>query len=331
MELGVLIVLGLAALVVWMAIKIVPQQEAWVIENFGKFNTTHQEGGLVFLIPVMQRVAYKHSLKEQVVDVQAQTAITRDNVSLRIDGILYVKVINAVDASYGVSDPYFAVAQLAQTTMRAEIGKLTLDKTFEEREMLNTNIVDAINDAAGKWGVQCMRYEIKDINPPTSVLQAMELQMTAERNKRADVLESEGKRDAQINVAEAQKREVVLESEAAQTDQINRAKGQAEAIVLNSEAAKTDQINRAMGEAEAIKLVAEATAEGIQKVAAEVTKTGGSDAVNLRVAEQYVNAFAGIAKTSNTVLLPANLNEPGSMVAQAMTIFENIKKDKKAS
>lgn len=309
MEVGIFVVLALVVVVIWMAVKIVPQQEAWVIENFGKFSTTHQEGGLIFLVPVQQRVAYKHSLKEQVVDVPAQTAITRDNVSLHIDGVLYVKVINPVDASYGVSDPYFAVAQLAQTTMRAEIGKLTLDKTFEEREMLNTNIVDAINEAAGKWGVQCMRYEIKDINPPHSVLQAMELQMTAERNKRANVLESEGRRDAQINVAEAQKREVVLESEASMQDQINRAKG----------------------EAEAIRSVAHATADGIREVAKAINEQGGSDAVNLRVAEKYVEQFGKLAKESNTILLPANMGDPSSMVAQAMTIFEGLKKDKKAS
>ena len=309
MEFGFIVLLVIGVIILFKIVKIVPQQEAWVIETWGKFDTVHQEGGLIFLVPVMQRVGYKHSLKEQVIDVQAQTAITRDNVSLRIDGVLYVKVINPVDASYGVSDPYFAVAQLAQTTMRAEIGKLTLDKTFEEREMLNTNIVNAINDAAGKWGVQCMRYEIKDINPPTTVLQAMELQMTAERNKRAEILESEGKRDAQVNIAEAGKKEVVLESEAAMQDQINRAKG----------------------EAQAIREVANATADGIRDVAVAINEKGGSDAVSLRVAEQYVDAFGKLAKESNTILLPANTNDAGSMVAQAMTVFENLKKDKKAS
>jgi len=308
MEFGIIAILVVAAVILFMMVKIVPQQEAWVIETWGKFDVIHQEGGLIFLIPVMQRVAYKHSLKEQVVDVQAQTAITKDNVSLRIDGVLYVKVINPADASYGVSDPYFAVAQLAQTTMRAEIGKMNLDKTFEERETLNTNIVNAINDAAGKWGVQCMRYEIKDINPPTTVLQAMELQMTAERHKRAQILESEGKRDAMVNVAEGDKREVVLESEAAMQDQINRATGQAEAI----------------------RQVALATADGIRDVAKAINEKGGNDAVSLRVAEQYVEAFSKLAKTSTTVLLPAATNDAGSMVAQAMTIFDSLKKDNKA-
>lgn len=305
----VLALLAVGFAILWMAVKIVPQQEAWVVENFGKFNTVHQEGGLIFLIPVMQRIAYKHSLKEQVIDVQAQTAITQDNVSLHIDGVLYVKVINPVDASYGVSDPYFAVAQLAQTTMRAEIGKMQLDKTFEERDMLNANIVNAINDAAGKWGVQCMRYEIKDINPPRNVLDAMELQMTAERRKRAEILDSEGKRDAMINVAEGDKREVVLESEAAMQDQINRAKG----------------------EAEAIRSVAMATADGIREVAKAINEKGGSDAVNLRVAEKYVAEFGKLAKESNTILLPTNAGDAGSMVAQAMTIFESLKKDKKSA
>lgn len=304
MAMGLIAVLFVCFLVVFMAIKIVPQQEAWVIETWGKFDRVTVDGGLIFLMPFMQRVAYKHTMKEQVVDVREQTAITKDNVTLRIDGVLYVKVINATDASYGVSDPYLAVSQLAQTTMRAEIGKMTLERTFEERETMNANIVNAINDAAGKWGVQCMRYEIRDITPPHSVLQAMELQIAADRQKRAEILRSEGVRQSAINVAEGGKQEVVLESEAALIDQTNRAKGQAEAI----------------------RQVAIATAEGIREVAKAINEQGGSDAVSLRVAEQYVSAFANLAKTSNTILLPANAADASGMVAQALAVFEGIKK-----
>ena len=302
--LSVIGLLVVGFIIVFMAIKIVPQQEAWVIENFGKFDRVTQDGGLIFLTPFIQRVAYKHSLKEQVVDVREQTAITKDNVTLRIDGVLYVKVVNPTDASYGVSDPYFAVSQLAQTTMRAEIGKMTLERTFEERDTMNSNIVTAINDAAGKWGVQCMRYEIRDITPPNSVLQAMELQISADRQKRAEILNSEGKRQSQINVAEGAKQEVVLRSEASLIDQTNRAKG----------------------EAEAIRQVAIAKAEGIREVAKAINEIGGSDAVALRVAEQYIEAFSELAKTNNTILLPANTGDAGSMVAQALGIFQNLKK-----
>lgn len=301
---AIIAILFVAFVLVFMAVKIVPQQEAWVIENFGKFDRTTSEGGLIFLLPFIQRVAYKHTLKEQVVDVREQTAITKDNVTLRIDGVLYVKVVNPTDASYGVSDPYLAVSQLAQTTMRAEIGKMTLERTFEERELMNANIVLAINDAAVKWGVQCMRYEIKDIMPPTTVLQAMELQVAADRQKRAEILNSEGKRQSQINVAEGIKQEVVLKSEASLIDQTNRAKG----------------------EAEAIKQVAIAKAEGIREIAKAINEKGGEDAVSLRVAEQYIEAFSELAKTNNTILLPADTANAGSMVAEALAVYNNIKK-----
>lgn len=255
---------------------------------------------------MVQRVAYKHSLKEQVIEVSEQAAITKDNVTLNIDGILYVKVIDPVEASYGVSDPYLAISQLAQTTMRAEIGKISLERTFEERETMNANIVTAINDAAVKWGVQCMRYEIRNINPPKTVLQAMELQVAADRKKRAEILDSEGKRQSAINIAEGEKQNIVLRSEASLTDQVNRAKGQAEAI----------------------RAVAIATAEGIREVAKAIQEKGGADAVALRVAEQYVEAFSELAKESTTILLPSNPGDAGSMVAQAMSVFETIKKNK---
>ena len=282
-------------------VKIVPQEEAWVIERFGKFNTTLQPG-LNFIIPFVDRVAYKHTLKEDAIDVTAQTAISNDNVTLLIDGVLYVKIIDPVGASYGVSNPYYAITQLAQTTMRSEIGKLPLDRTFEERETLNLAIVSAINHAAQNWGIQCMRYEIKDIQPPQTVLQAMELQVAAERQKRAQILESEGHRQSKINNAEAEKAEVVLDSEASYTSQVNRAKGEAEAVTL----------------------VATATAESIEIVANAIQKKGGSDAVALKLAEQYIAAFAKLAKENNTVIIPANAGDAGSMVAQGLAIFKQL-------
>jgi len=300
----------LAIFVISLMIKIVPQQQAWVVEKLGKFDKVLQPG-LTFLIPIIQRVSYKHTLKEEAIDVTAQTAISNDNVTLLIDGVLYVKIIDAVAASYGVSSPYYAITQLAQTTMRSEIGKLPLDRTFEERETLNVAIVAAINQAAINWGIQCLRYEIKDIQPPQTILKAMELQVAAERQKRAQILDSEGSRQAKINHAEGEKAQVVL----------------------NSEASYTDQINRARGEAEAIGLVANATAKSIDIIASSIEKTGGSDAVALKVAEQYINAFSNLAKQTNTVILPANLSEPGSFITQALTIFDQLKSasDKKAN
>ena len=299
----ILIAIGVIAFfVIFMGIKTVPQQQVWIVQRFGKFDRK-LEPGLNIIIPFIQSVAYKHSLKEMAIDVPEQAGITRDNVTLVLDGILYMRITDPVAASYGVADPLYAVSQLAQTTMRAEIGKLTLDKTFEERETLNANIVAAINHAAGNWGIQCMRYEIKNITPPNSVLKAMELQMAADRQKRATILESEGKRQAQINVAEGAKQEVVLRSEAAQIDQINRAKGEAEAIFA----------------------VAEATAKGIAVVAQSIMQSGGSEAVSLKIAEQYVSAFKELAKESTTVLLPANASDAGSMVAQALTVFDSIR------
>jgi regulator of protease activity HflC (stomatin/prohibitin superfamily) len=292
----------LAIILLIFMIKIVPQQQAWVLEKLGKFDRV-LEPGLNIIIPIIQRVAYKHTLKEQAVDVHAQTAISNDNVTLLIDGVLYVKIIDAVSASYGVDNPYYAITQLAQTTMRSEIGKLKLDKTFEERETLNHAIVTSINHAATNWGIQCMRYEIKDIQPPKTILEAMELQVAAERQKRAKILESEGHRQAQINVAEGEKAQVVLTSEAAYTDQVNRAKGEAEAILF----------------------VADATAKGIGIVAESIKKEGGPDAVSLKVAEQYVNAFGNLAQKSNTVILPANLESPSGFIAQALTIYDKLK------
>ena len=297
---------ALAIIALLTMIKIVPQQQAWVLERLGKFDRV-LEPGLNILIPIIERVAYKHTLKEQAMDVHAQTAISKDNVTLQIDGVLYVKIVDATAASYGVDNPYYAITQLAQTTMRSEIGKLKLDKTFEEREALNIAIVTSINEAAVNWGIQCMRYEIKDIQPPATILEAMELEVAAERQKRAKILESEGHRQAQINVAEGEKAQVVL----------------------NSEAAYTDQVNRARGEGEAILFVAEATAKGIDIVAEAIKKEGGTDAVSLRVAEQYMEAFSKLAKENNTLILPADVSAPSNFIAQALTIYDKLNTNKK--
>jgi regulator of protease activity HflC (stomatin/prohibitin superfamily) len=303
---ALLMVLGfVGVLVIAKGVKIVPQQSAWIIEKLGKFDRK-LEPGLNLLIPFIERVAYRHSLKEFAYDVQEQTAITRDNVSLVMDGVIYIRIVDPIQSSYGVSEPVYAVTQLAQTTMRSEIGKLALDECFEERERLNANIVNAINQAAQSWGIQCMRYEIKNITPPETVVKAMELQVAAERRKRAEILDSEGERQSKINVAEADKQEVVLASEGALTDQINRAKGEAEAIIA----------------------VAEATAKGITLIAEAISRQGGEDAVALRIAEDYVDAFGKLAKESTTVLLPANTHDIGGMVAQALTVFETIKTGK---
>lgn len=296
--LGIIVVVGL-----FMTFKIVPQQEAWILETLGKYDHT-LTAGMHIVIPIIQRVAYKQSYKEQVLDIPAQAAITQDNVALQIDGVLYTLVTDPYKASYNVGNVYLAISQLAQTTMRAEIGRMPLDRTFEKREEMNINIVKAINEASIAWGIQCMRYEIKDIQPPHSVLQAMELQVAAERRKRAEILDSEGKSQSLINVAKADKEQVVLESEAAMTDQINRAKGQAEAI----------------------RAVAEATAHGIEKVAEAIGNKGGQEAVALRVAEQYVDAFGKLAKTNNTIIIPADTADVGGMMAKAMGVFGAMKK-----
>jgi regulator of protease activity HflC (stomatin/prohibitin superfamily) len=309
MSTGIFIAVAVAFfifLIIIKGIKIVPQQEAWIVENLGRFEKV-LEPGLNFLVPFVQSVAYQFSLKEQTIDVNEQVAITQDNVSLRIDGVIYVRILSPKHAAYGVQDPYYAVTQLAQTAMRSEIGKISLDRAFEERETLNTNIVKSINEASEQWGIQCMRYEIKDITPPPSILESMELQMTAERRKRAQILESEGKKTAQINSAEADKQQTVLTSEAAMMDKINRAKGEAEAILS----------------------VADATAKSLTMIGESIGHSGGIDAMNLKIAEQYLEAFANLAKTTNTILLPADISNPTNMIAQAMSVINGLKTDKK--
>ena len=297
----------LAFLAVVKGVKFVPQQQVWIVERMGRYRASMQ-AGLNFLIPFIDDISYRHSLKEEAVDIPSQTAITKDNVTLIIDGILYLKITDPKQASYGVGDARYAITQMAQTTMRSELGKMTLDRTFLERDNLNVSIVENINEASVVWGIQCLRYEIKDITPPDNVRQAMELQVAAERKKRAEVLDSEGKRQSQINIAEGIKQEVVLKSEAAMTDQINRAKGEAEAILQ----------------------VAKATAEGIEMVAASIDKSGGEKAVALRLAEQYIEAFSKLAKENNTLILPAKTDDAGSMVAQALSIFNSIQGQMKA-
>jgi len=297
----------LAFLAVVKGVKFVPQQQVWIVERMGRYRASMQ-AGLNFLIPFIDNISYRHSLKEEAVDIPSQTAITKDNVTLVIDGILYLKITDPKQASYGIGDARYAITQMAQTTMRSELGKMTLDRTFLERDNLNVSIVQSINEASVVWGIQCLRYEIKDITPPDNVRQAMELQVAAERKKRAEVLDSEGKRQSQINIAEGIKQEVVLKSEAAMTDQINRAKGEAEAILQ----------------------VAKATAEGIEMVAASIDKSGGEKAVALRLAEQYIEAFSKLAKENNTLILPAKTDDAGSMVAQALSIFNSIQGQMKA-
>lgn len=302
---------GLAVLVVIVlnfSVKFVPQNRAYVVERFGKYNKS-MEAGLNVLFPFIDKVAYDRSLKEQAVDVPSQAAITRDNISLVVDGVLYLKVLDPYKASYGVDNYVYAVTQLAQTTMRSEIGKIELDKTFEERESLNINIVNAINVASEPWGVQVLRYEIKDIEPPRTVLEAMERQMKAERDKRATILESEGERQSAINVAEGAK----------------------QAQVLAAEADKAEQILRAEGEAQAIIAVADAQAKALETVG-KVADTGeGQKAIQLELAGKAIEAKHAIAKDSTVVLLPENNSNAAGVVAEAMTIINTLNSNKSAT
>lgn len=297
------VILILVVVLLKNSIKFVPQNQAYVIERFGKYQST-KEAGLNFIIPFIDRISADRSLKEQAVDVPEQSAITKDNISLHVDGILYFRVLDAYKATYGVDNYVFAVTQLAQTTMRSELGKMELDKTFEERDILNTNIVLAINDAAGPWGIQVLRYEIKDIVPPQSVMEAMEAQMKAERVKRAQILESEGDRQAAIN----------------------RAEGQRAAVVLAAEADKQEQVLRAEGEAKAIVAVASAQAEALRQVGEAAATEEGQKAIQLDLATKAIEAKRAIAKESSVVLLPDGATDASAVVAQAMTIIQQISK-----
>jgi regulator of protease activity HflC (stomatin/prohibitin superfamily) len=284
-------------------IRIVPQKMAFIVERLGKYSST-LDAGFHILWPFFDRVAYKHSLKEMAVDVPAQVCITRDNISVEVDGVLYMQVVDAKKASYGIDDYMFASSQLAQTTMRSEIGKLELDKTFEERETINGAIIAAVDKASDPWGVKITRYEIKNITPPQSVKDALEKQMRAEREKRAAIAESEGQRQAKINVAEGEKQQ---------------------AIEL-SEGEKQKRINEAEGRAKEIELVAVATAEGIRKIAKAIEDPGGRDAVNLRVAEQYIKEFGNLAKTNNTLIIPSTLSDVGGMVGSVTSLIKSTGK-----
>ncbi|RKZ17277.1 paraslipin [bacterium] len=292
----------LAFVTIYNTARIVPQKQAFIIERLGKYQRT-LTAGLHILIPFIDRVAYKHSLKEMAVDVPPQSCITRDNIAVEVDGVLYMQVIDPVKASYGIQDFLFASTQLSQTTMRSEMGKLELDRTFEEREMINGAIIRAVDKASDPWGVKVTRYEIKNIHPPRSVTDALEKQMRAEREKRAAIAESEGARQAQINIADGEKQQAIKASEGE----------------------KLKRINEAEGRAQEIEMVANATASGIRSIASAINEPGGYDAVNLRVAEQYIGEFGKLAKEGNTLIVPTNLADISSMVAAATSVISKTR------
>ena len=307
---GTIIPIIMAIIVVWtifQVARVVPQRENFVVERLGKYSKT-LSAGFHLLVPFLDRVAYKHSLKEQAIDVPSQSCITKDNIAVEIDGILYVQVVDAQLASYGIENYFYATSQLAQTTLRSEIGKIELDRTFEERDLINAQVVAAVDAASDPWGVKVLRYEIKDINPPPSVRDALEKQMRAERERRAVVAESEGDRQAKINVSEGEKQE----------------------LINLSEAEKQKQINEAEGKAREIELLAEATAQGIRTIASAINEKGGLDAVNLRVAEQYVTQFGKLAQESNTLILPSDVSDVASFVGTVTTAMSHLKGNEKS-
>jgi regulator of protease activity HflC (stomatin/prohibitin superfamily) len=294
---GVLVFL--AIIILYKTAVVVPQQAAFVVERLGRYSGTLQ-AGFHILTPFVDVIRYRHSLKETAIDIPEQVCITRDNVQVRVDGLLYLKVLDAERASYGISNYTFAIAQLCQTTLRSEVGKIDLDKTFEERSQINLSVVSEVDKASEPWGVKVLRYEIKNITPPEDILAAMEKQMRAEREKRSVILTSEGVRDAAVNTAEGEKQKSIKASEAVRQKQINEAEGQAQAILS----------------------IASATAEGINRVAAAIQAPGGFQAVQLRVAEQYVNQFGNLAKAGNTFIIPTNLSDASSFIATAMSIIK---------
>jgi regulator of protease activity HflC (stomatin/prohibitin superfamily) len=307
MDILTIIILGIVIMIIvafFKTIRIVPQKSAFIVERLGKYNST-LDAGLHILIPFLDNVAYKHTLKEQAIDVPPQNCITKDNISVEVDGILYLQVTDPKKASYGINDYQFASTQLAQTTMRSVIGKLELDKTFEERETINVAIVDAVDKASDPWGVKVTRYEVKNIVPPQSIKDAMEKQMRAVREKRAVIAESEGDKQAKINRAEGDKQELIARSEGEMQKRINEADGRA-------------------GE---IERVAKATATGLREIALAINEKGGINAVNLRIAEQYVNEFGNLAKTNNTIILPANLTDLAGMVTTVTSVLKDQTKE----
>ena len=294
-----LVIFIIALVFVFKTINVVPQQHAWVVERLGKYHATLAPG-LNIVVPFVDRIAYKHVLKEIPLDVPPQVCITKDNTQLQVDGILYFQVTDAMRASYGSSNYIQAITQLAQTTLRSVIGRMELDKTFEERDHINTTIVNAIDESAANWGVKVLRYEIKDLTPPAEILHAMQRQITAEREKRALIAASEGRRQEQINIAS----------------------GEREAAIARSEGEKQAAINRAQGEATAIVALADASATALRQVGDAIRSPGGIDAVNLRVAEEYVEAFGKLAKTNNSIIVPANLGEMSGLIASALQIVK---------
>ena len=298
-----IIILAIAVMFVLQAVKVVPQQSAWVLERFGKYNRTLLPG-LNIIIPFIDRVAYRHSLKEIPMDVPSQVCITRDNTQLQVDGVIYFQVTDPMKASYGSSNFVFAITQLAQTSLRSVIGKLELDKTFEERDLINTQVVNALDEAASNWGVKVLRYEIKDLVPPAEILRSMQAQITAEREKRALIAASEGRKQEQINIAA----------------------GEREASIQRSEGEKQAAINRAEGEAAAILAIAQANSQALRQIGEASETSGGMNAVNLKVAEQYVAAFQNMAKASNTLIVPANMGDLSTLITGAMKMMESQKK-----
>ena len=311
---GFLIFLLIAAVVLASkSIKTVPQQRAWIIERFGKYDRT-LEPGLRFIMPFIDRVGAKHDLREVPLDVPSQVCITRDNTQLTVDGIIYFQVTDPKLASYGSSNYIMAITQLAQTTLRSVIGRMELDKTFEERDDINATVVASLDQAAISWGVKVLRYEIKDLVPPQEILRSMQAQITAEREKRARIAESEGRKIEQINLASGRREADIQQSEGEMQAAINESNGQ-----------RIAQVNRAQGEAEALRLVAEANADAIRAVAAALQNPGGNEAVNLKVAEQYVEAFGKLAKENNTLIMPANVADIGALVSAGLKIVEGNK------
>ena len=294
-----IVILVVAVTFVMKAVKVVPQQNAWVMERLGRFHAVLQPG-LNIVIPFIDRIAYRHSLKEVPLYTPSQVCITKDNTQLQVDGVLYFQVTDPQRASYGASNYILAITQLAQTTLRSVIGKLELDKTFEERDFINHSVVSAIDEAAMNWGVKVLRYEIKDITPPAAILHAMQAQITAEREKRALIASSEGRKQEQINIAT----------------------GAREAAIAKSEGEKQAQINVALGEASAIVAIAEATAKAVRQVGEAIREPGGIEAVNLKVAERYIDAFSDLAKTNNTLIVPANLGDVATLISTAMTVVK---------
>ncbi len=299
METVAILILIIAVVFVFSAISVVPQQHAWVVERLGKFHAVLSPG-LNFLMPFIDRVAYKHSLKEIPLDVPSQVCITKDNTQLRVDGILYFQVTDPMRASYGASNYVIAITQLAQTSLRSVIGRMELDKTFEERDSINAAVVQALDEAALNWGVKVLRYEIKDLEPPEAILRSMQAQITAEREKRALIAASEGRRQEQINIAT----------------------GEREAAIARSEGDKQAEINKAQGEAAAITAVADATADAIRKIAASIREPGGDQAVQLKVAEKAVDAYAQLAQKNNTMIVPGNMSEVGGLIGTAMALMK---------